>query len=156
MRILSSDGFPAVVFVPTDFIGRTNIFDAGIEPVEAVCHWNDLVKLEKAGISVQSHSASHPRFSQLDGAGQERELRLSKLTLESGLGGPITAFAYPFGDCGSDSEKMRSLMISTGYKAAFLYGGGVFQANAVDRFHLPRIAMGPDTDLLDQLRTQAP
>ena len=151
LRILTGCGFPAIVFVPSDYVGRTNSFDAGIEPEEPICDWNDLLKLESAGISVQSHSVSHPRLSLLDCASQERELRTSKSTLEAGLGRPVTAFAYPFGDGGLDAETMSSLMLRTGYEAAFLYGGGVVHPNTVDRFHVPRIAMGPDTRLFDKL-----
>ncbi len=152
LRILTSHGFPAVVFVPAGYVGRTNSFDAGIEPEEPICGWNDLLKLESAGISVQSHSVSHPRLSQLDSASQERELLTSKSALEAVLGHRVIAFAYPFGDCGQDAETMNLLMRKTGYEAAFLYGGGVIQPQVADRFHLPRIAMGPDTDIRTELR----
>ena len=36
-------GYPAVLFVPTDYIGGTNDFDAGEEPEEAICDWDDLL-----------------------------------------------------------------------------------------------------------------
>src|SRR5215204_7685155 len=50
--------YPAVFFVPTDFIGGRNTFDpAG--PEEAICDWDDLCELERRGVSVQSHAASH-------------------------------------------------------------------------------------------------
>lgn len=152
LRILTGLGFPAVVFVPSEYIGQTNSFDAGIEPEEPICGWDDLHRLEKAGVSVQSHSASHPRLSQLDEASQTWELLTSRAALEAGLGRRVTAFAYPFGDSGADVATMDLLMRSAGYDAAFLYGGGVVQPRFADRFHLPRIAMGPDTDLLAELR----
>ena len=57
-------GFPAVLFVPTDFIGGRNIFDAA-EPEEDLCDWDDLVGLERRGVAVQSHGASHRSFSEL-------------------------------------------------------------------------------------------
>jgi peptidoglycan/xylan/chitin deacetylase (PgdA/CDA1 family) len=53
--------YPAVFFVPTDFIGERNTFDAA-EPEEALCDWDDLVELERHGVSVQSHGASHRPF----------------------------------------------------------------------------------------------
>ena len=152
LRILTDLGLPAVVFVPSEYLGRTNSFDAGMEPEERICDWNDLRRLENAGVSVQSHSASHPRLSELDRASQERELLSSKATLETGLGRRVTAFAYPFGDSGADVATMDRLMRSAGYEAAFLYGGGVVQPRFADRFQLPRIAMGPDTDLVAELR----
>ncbi len=36
-------GVPALLFVPTDFIGGTNAFDADTrEPIERICDWDDL------------------------------------------------------------------------------------------------------------------
>ncbi len=64
-NVLQKFGFPAVVFVPTDLIGKTNRFDREVEPEEAICDWSDLRALEDAGIRVESHGASHRRFSQL-------------------------------------------------------------------------------------------
>ena len=154
LRILTSLGFPAVTFVPSDYIGKTNSFDAGIEPEEPICDWNDLRRLQEADISVQSHSSSHRRLSQLGPADQESELRTSKAVLEAELGRPVTAFAYTFGDCGPDSASMSSLMLQAGYQAAFLYGDA--PRGFADRFHLPRIARGPGTDLLAELRAANP
>jgi peptidoglycan/xylan/chitin deacetylase (PgdA/CDA1 family) len=56
--VLQQFGFPGVVFVPTDFIGKTNSFDREVEPEEAICDWSDLRALEEAGIHVESHGAS--------------------------------------------------------------------------------------------------
>jgi len=156
LRVLTSFGFPAVVFVPSAYIGKTNSFDAGIEPEEPICDWPELQRLEHAGIAVQSHSATHPRLSELDATAQEQELVSSKAALETGLGRKVKSFAYPFGDSGSDAASMRRLMRSAGYDAAFLYGGAPFRLPFADRFHLPRIAMGPDTDLRAELQTTRP
>jgi peptidoglycan/xylan/chitin deacetylase (PgdA/CDA1 family) len=43
--VLRDLGLPATVFVPTEFIGRDNEFDAGTEPREPLCDWNDLLAL---------------------------------------------------------------------------------------------------------------
>src|SRR5262249_31941344 len=42
---------PAVLFVPTDYIGRRNTFDAGVEPDQAICHWDHLRELARAGVA---------------------------------------------------------------------------------------------------------
>lgn len=140
-------GFPAVVFVPTDFIGKTNSFDVGVEPEERICDWGDLQRLEEAGISIQSHSASHQSFSTIDATALDQELARSKAALEQGLVRPVQAFAYPFGDNGTDPPATEALLERAGYKCAFLYGGGTIMAEPVHRYRIPRIAMGPDTDL---------
>ena len=46
-------GYPAVHFVPTDFIGGRNRFDGGAEPEEPICDWDELRELERQGVSVQ-------------------------------------------------------------------------------------------------------
>ena len=145
--------FPAVVFVPTDYIGKTNAFDAGIEPEEAICDWDDLKKLEAASVSIQSHSASHRKFSTLDSAELEQELLGSKATLEASLPNSVTTIAFPFGDNGSDRVEKETLLKKAGYRAAFLYGGGPVDPCKLNRYSVPRIAMGPDTDLRAVLRT---
>jgi peptidoglycan/xylan/chitin deacetylase (PgdA/CDA1 family) len=145
-------GFPAVVFVPADYIGKTNLFDAGVEPEEAICNWDDLKELEAAGISIQSHSASHRKFSTLSLVELERELAGSKAALEAGLGKSVTAIAFPFGDSGSDRAETEALLIKAGYRTAFLYGGGPVDPGKLHRYGVSRIAMGPDTNLNAELR----
>lgn len=149
-------GFPAVVFVPTDFIGGRNAFDADVEPEETICGWDDLRELERGGVSVQSHGASHRAFSELDPSEQEEELRRSKAVLEAGLGKPVEVFSYPYGDSGENPREIGRAMERTGYRAACLYGGGPNSVPIADRYHLARLAMGPDTDLQAELRQDRP
>ncbi len=140
-------GYPGVLFVPTDFIGKCNEFDAGVEPQEAICDWDDLRELERHGVSVQSHGASHRRFSDLAPAELEQELCRSKATLEAGLGKPVEVIAYPFGDGGVDPQAVQRALERTGYRAACLYGGGLQLLPVTNLYRLARLAIGPDTDL---------
>jgi peptidoglycan/xylan/chitin deacetylase (PgdA/CDA1 family) len=151
LRCLLRFRFPAVVFVPSDYVGRTNVFDRGIEPEEPISDWNDLDRLQRAGVSVQSHSASHRPFSNLSTSEQHAELAQSKSALEHALGSTVTAFAYPYGDGGNDPAATARLLGQTGYEAAFLYGGGLLHLGGFDPYRLPRIAMGPDTNLRTEL-----
>jgi peptidoglycan/xylan/chitin deacetylase (PgdA/CDA1 family) len=150
-------GYPAVVFVPTRFIGGTNEFDVDEEPEEAMCGWEDLRELERQHVSVQSHSVSHRTLSQLTCAEQEDELVCSKAVLETGLNKPVDVFAYPYGDAGlgvdwrEKRKALRGALQRAGYRAAFLYGGRPQQLPARDRFRLARVAMGPDTHLRAEL-----
>jgi peptidoglycan/xylan/chitin deacetylase (PgdA/CDA1 family) len=140
-------GYPAVLFVPTDFIGGRNSFDAGNEPEEAICDWDDLQELERCSISIQSHGASHRSFSELDVVEQDAELFGSKRALESGLGKPVQVFAYPYGDAGADPQALGRALKRAGYRAAFLFGGSPNPLPITDPYHLARLAIGPDTDL---------
>ena len=143
--------YPAVMFVPTDFVGGSSSFDAGAEPEEAICDWAELLELQRCGVSIQSHAASHRPFSKLDPAEQERELVTSKTTLEAELGAAVATLAYPYGDPGADPGRTQATLQHAGYQAAFLFGGGPLRLPAEDRYRLPRIAIGPDTDLEAEL-----
>ena len=140
-------GYPAVLFVPTDYIGRCNAFDHGTEPEEAICDWDDLREMKRSGVSIQSHGASHRPLSQLDSDEQRQELVRSKAELEAGLGSPVDLFAYPYGEGGMNPRAMRQALKRAGYRAACLYGGALNRLPIADPYRLPRLAMGPDTDL---------
>jgi peptidoglycan/xylan/chitin deacetylase (PgdA/CDA1 family) len=147
LPVLSRFGYPAVVFVPSDFIGGRNSFDLGNEPDEPICNWEDLRDLERNRISIQSHGATHRALSPLQQNEQEDELRRSKSVLEASLGTPIEVFSFPYGDGGTDAEAMTNALKRSGYRAACLYGGGPNTIPIADAYRLARVAMGPDTDL---------
>jgi peptidoglycan/xylan/chitin deacetylase (PgdA/CDA1 family) len=140
-------GYPAVMFVPTAFIGGHNDFDADSEPVEAICDWDELRELERCGVSVQSHGVSHRAFSDLSPAEEEQELLRSKAALEDGLGKPVEVFSFPYGDCGPEPAATQRVAEQAGYRAACLYGGRPHRVPVADPYRLARLALGPDTDL---------
>lgn len=149
--ILLGFGYPSILFVPTGFIGKTNAFEQGAEPEENICDWKDLRELERNGVSVQSHSVSHRSFSALELREQREELANSKAALEDGLKKPVELFAYPYGDAGTDRESAGEAARRAGYRAAFLYKGGKVGNPAQAPYRLPRLAMGPDTNLRKKL-----
>jgi peptidoglycan/xylan/chitin deacetylase (PgdA/CDA1 family) len=136
-------GYPAVLFMPTDFVGRTNTFDLESEPEEPLCDWDDLRELVRRGVAVESHSASHRRFSDLTPPERVLELQRSKAALEAELGQAVQLFAYPYGDDAGAASQVREV----GYRAAFGYGGGTISLPPKDAYRLERLALGPDTDL---------
>src|SRR5712691_10394638 len=143
--------YPSVLFVPTDYVGGHNTFDDGIEPQEPICDWNDLRELARAGVSIQSHGASHKKFSELTLTEIEQELLQSKALLENNVGSSVEIMAFPYGDHGGNWRNIEQLLEKVGYQAACLYGGGLVTFPGADRYRLPRLAMGPDTDLADEL-----
>ena len=151
LRCLHRFGYPAVLFVPTDYIGGRNDFDLGAEPEEAICDWGDLRALERQGVSIQSHTASHRAFSTLNPSEQAEELRRSKEILEAGLNNSVEIISYPFGDAGTNPAALDEALRRTGYRAACLYKGGPIRLPVSDPYRLTRVAMGPDTDLHAEL-----
>jgi peptidoglycan/xylan/chitin deacetylase (PgdA/CDA1 family) len=145
LPVLERFGYPAVLFMPTGFVGRTNTFDS--EPDEPLCDWDDLRELLRRGIAVQSHGESHRGFSQLEPQDRVLELERSKAALETELEQAVELFAYPYGDDADLPPDLREALARAGYRAAFGYGGGPFSFPVTDPYRLERVAMGPDTDL---------
>lgn len=159
LPVLRSLGFPAVLFVPTDFIGSSNRFDAGVEPEEPICDWDNLRDLQANGISIQSHGVSHRRFSALTAAERAGELRDSKALLEMGLRTDVKMFSFPYGDVGRDRLTTAAELRDAGYSVAFLYGGVLNPVPLSDVYQVERVPMGPGTDLagvLEGARTHSP
>lgn len=149
--LLKQFGCPAVLFVPTAFVGRLNEFDLGNEPDEPICDWDDLRALSASRVAIQSHGVSHRHFSELDEDELVREIVESKASLESRLGETVELFSFPYGDDGLTPSTTREVLSRAGYRAACLYGGGVQALPAEEPYGLLRIAMGPDTDLRSEL-----
>ena len=147
LPLLRRFGFPAVLFVPTNYIGGRNAFDSGSEPDEPICDWDDLKEVESEGVSIQPHGASHRRFSDMSIEQQSAELLDSKAALEEGLGNRAEIFAFPYGDDGANPQALRKELEQAGYRAACLYRGGPISFPPTNPYRLPRLAMGPDTDL---------
>jgi peptidoglycan/xylan/chitin deacetylase (PgdA/CDA1 family) len=145
LPVLERFGYPAVLFMPTNFVGRTNTFDS--EPDEPLCDWDDLRKLLKHGVAIQSHGESHRRFSELEPQERALEVERSKAVLEAELEQSVELLAFPYGDDAGLPPELHEALGRTGYVAAFGYGGGPFSFPVTDQYRLERVAMGPDTDL---------
>jgi peptidoglycan/xylan/chitin deacetylase (PgdA/CDA1 family) len=154
LPVLRSFGFPAVMFVPTAFIGHWNSFDAGVEPREPMCGWEDLEELQNNGVSIQAHGVSHCRFSDLAPLQLERELNDSKIAPESRLGNPVEVFSFPYGDAGESAEMTAQALRRTGYRAACVYAGGFNFVPVVKPYELARVQVGPDSDLLNAMENE--
>jgi len=151
LPLLQQLQLPSVLFVPTDHIGGMNRFDCGVEPDEALCDWDDLCELDRGGVAIQSHAASHRHFSNLDRDQQRSELLRSKAAIEAGLDRPVSAIAFPYGDDGKDPQLLRGELEGAGYQAAFLYQGGTVPVPVENRYRMTRLAMGPDTEMSEAL-----
>jgi peptidoglycan/xylan/chitin deacetylase (PgdA/CDA1 family) len=136
------------VFVPTAFVGGVNAFDQGVEPEERICSWQELRALQSGNVSVQAHGVDHRAFSALAERALRDELAGAKSAIEAALGSTVEVYAYPYGDAG-ERERTAPLVAEAGYRAAFLYGGGPLSLDVplADRYAIPRLAMGPDSDL---------
>jgi peptidoglycan/xylan/chitin deacetylase (PgdA/CDA1 family) len=91
--------------------------------------------MHAAGITIGSHTLSHPRLSECAPEVIRTELADSKVRLEDILSSPITHFAYPFG---LYNDNTRQLFEKCGYHSACSTRSG-FNNKQTDRYELRRI-----------------
>jgi peptidoglycan/xylan/chitin deacetylase (PgdA/CDA1 family) len=94
--VLKAHGFPATIFVYTDFVGARS----GLR-------WDEMQEMVESGlIDIQPHSKSHSNMSfqgvaEGDAGYGERiaqEIAVSSREIDDNLGLPLHTFAYPYGD----------------------------------------------------------
>lgn len=104
---LERHGFPATIFVVSDYCGRGNNWpgqSAGI-PSLPLMSWAELAGLP-VPISVGAHTATHPNLMRLPACECEREMSECQTRIEQSLGRPVRWLAYPYG---ASSPEVRSL-----------------------------------------------
>ncbi len=122
--ILSDAGWPATVFVPTDYATEQRPLDwpgldewrGGAWEGELEClSWSELEFLAGDGWEIGSHTCSHPRLSALAAADIERECKQSRAEIERRLRRPCETFAYPYSDY---DERVVDAVCAAGYRLA--------------------------------------
>jgi len=83
---LMESGMKAVFFLNTATVGQ-----------EGYLNWNQIVEMQKYGMSIQSHSRSHVDLTVLPASVLDAELSESKYRLEDRLGTCVDVLAAPWG-----------------------------------------------------------
>jgi peptidoglycan/xylan/chitin deacetylase (PgdA/CDA1 family) len=143
--ILSQHGFTATVFVIT-----------GLLKTQRTCfRWTECLTLSEVrelhsqGISIGSHTVSHPDFRLLKHDEVENELSQSKKILEDALGAPVKSFAYPFAFPEADRgfvSRLADLLNKCGYENGVTTILGTSHPGA-NRWFLPRLPINSQDDL---------
>src|SRR4029077_6375240 len=81
--------------------------------------WNEIRELERAGVRIESHGISHKPLAELEIDEAAREIAISKLKLEEGLGRPVRVFSYVKGSEADYKPVHPSLVRQAGYDIAF-------------------------------------
>lgn len=102
--------------------------------------WKDAEQLLAMGMTVGSHTVSHCNVNLLDDEVLEREVTLSKRTLEEKLGIKCEHFCYPYGIYGPHA---RAAVEKAGYRSAVIVGRGGQGRSPTDLYTLPRLSMAP-------------
>jgi peptidoglycan/xylan/chitin deacetylase (PgdA/CDA1 family) len=109
LPLLREHGMPATVFVATDHVGHTNRWSAGTVPVVPelpLMSWDVLGRLGEHGITVGSHTRTHPNLRRTSKARLDAEIREAADVINSELGRRPATFAYPYGEFDDASVKL--------------------------------------------------
>jgi len=101
--ILKKHGLTATIFIVTNFVGHHKYMD-----------WDQLRKMNKEGISIQSHTASHRPLSVLEDNEIMYELEKSKKSIEDHLGSVVDFLSVPHGMI---NHRVIDTARAVGYKA---------------------------------------
>jgi peptidoglycan/xylan/chitin deacetylase (PgdA/CDA1 family) len=138
--LLRRHGATATVFLVTDFIGKTNLWDAG-ERQEPLLSATQIAALLAGGIHFGSHTCTHRSLTHIPEAEALIELTRSRTALEALLERPVVALAYPYNN---NNYRVRGLARQAGYKAAVL-GRGRLNARWTSPWALRRIPVDSQT-----------
>jgi peptidoglycan/xylan/chitin deacetylase (PgdA/CDA1 family) len=106
----------------------------------------ELKQLVDAGMTLGAHTLSHPALSELSPDLARAEIAECRGALETSLGQPVWAIAYPFGDPASVGAREYRLAEEAGYECGFVNVGGGLKSQS-PRFALSRIHVTAEMSL---------
>ncbi len=107
------------------------------DEVDSMLTWNQVIEMSRNGVEIGAHTVNHPLLSYESDTTVERELCISKQTLEEKVGKKARVFAYPNGDW---DERVRRWVEQTGYEFAFTTRPG-WHHFGQDRYAIRRILL---------------
>ena len=119
--LLKQYGFSATVFLVTDRVGQTNVWDEAYGEALPLLNWEQIRYLQANGIEFGSHTATHPPLTALSITEVVQEAARSRAILTKELGQRVSSFAYPYGD---RDPAIEHLMGACGYLYAVTCRGG--------------------------------
>jgi len=126
LPILKQFGFTAVFFIVVNRIGTPYMMD-----------WWQLKQLVSSGMSIQSHTMTHPLLGKLDRDGVAYELKESKQELQNKLQIGVDFVSLPYG---SYNEFYKDIAIEAGYQGGCSSKIGLFDSFC-DRYLINRITL---------------
>jgi peptidoglycan/xylan/chitin deacetylase (PgdA/CDA1 family) len=110
--VLRDFGLKATFFIYTRPIGRDD---------SLYMNWEQVRELQDAGMTIGSHSRTHPQLTTVDASKLRDEVETSRKDLQEHLGTEPDLFAYPYGAWNADAV---AAVQAAGYRAARAYPYG--------------------------------
>lgn len=135
--ILAEFEFPATVFMVA---GRAGTYlDGEPDPAKGrLMTWDELRALQGFGITIGSHTMTHPHLAELPLEQQALEIGESKRILGENLQKPILLFAYPYGSALDYGDDTMRLVEQAGYRCGCSNRYGAHDSNS-NRYEARRI-----------------
>ncbi len=102
-------------------------------------------ELVRAGMTIGSHTMSHPMLSQMPEEVAYAEIAESRARLESLIEAPVWSLAFPFGDSESTGPRESEMARRAGFQCAFVNAESV----AGKQFAVPRIHVSSRTSVAE-------
>ncbi len=144
LPILRSHQLPATVYVPTNFVGKANVWDDGAIPI---MDWEALKAIAAHGeVTIGSHGMAHRHMRTLSLETLAQKASESKSILEQALGVKVRHFSYPYGQLRDFDARCMQAVQAAGYDSAC---STIWSRRntASDLFALHRIEIEPQDDM---------
>lgn len=127
--VLRKYGFPATIFLITNFIGVHPEF----------LNWDEVKEMSKNNISFGGHTKNHVYLPSVKKEVVLRdEITGSKKAIEEHIGIPVDYFCYPLGGF---TEEAKRIVKESGYKGAVATNRGFDLLNRKDMYELNRVSV---------------
>jgi peptidoglycan/xylan/chitin deacetylase (PgdA/CDA1 family) len=125
LPVLLNRGVPAAFAIITDRVSETDALRQreawdSIYPADYLI-WPEVGALAAAGMTIESHSRTHPVLTSLNSSALTHEVSGSRAVLEGRLGQPVPLFVYPRG---AYNRTVLDAVLAAGYEAALTLAPG--------------------------------
>jgi len=142
---LSQKGDCATIFIPSQCIGLSNIWDKDRKDISQIpiMDSDQLKRLSQMGIEMGAHTQTHPRLTEIPPTDLARELNEVRGDLLNSLALTPQTIAYPYGEFNQD---VLDATRKADYLAGFTTQLGYFSETS-DLFAIPRFPSNIDHQL---------
>jgi peptidoglycan/xylan/chitin deacetylase (PgdA/CDA1 family) len=154
LPILERFEIPAVLFVPTEYVGVTGrkarqfANRAGYNREIKFASWKQLREASSSRFEIGAHTRTHVRLSELNDRNELlEEINGAKRDLEQHLQTTCRLFSWPFGTTSDISEMALKEVKRAGFRVCFSAVRGDINPRTTDPFRIPREHFEPDWPL---------
>jgi peptidoglycan/xylan/chitin deacetylase (PgdA/CDA1 family) len=131
---------PFSTFVTSGFIERKQWMWSAEYSMVPPMTWSQLREMRRHGVHIGCHTHEHRRWSSQSTADLRLDLDKSKRLIEDNTGGPVDAFAYPYGQPHDYDSRAHDLLRECGFSMACTTRSTTFKRCA-DLLQIPRLSI---------------